>query len=139
MDGQVDTFVLCIKTLREGVLLHTPSTFNLTGLTVRLTRPDRQNWLYISPPTIDTMMQDASTVLPLCQSTASQYTKHPMRQGDEDTAELTKLKQKLLTRYLERPLSVTLRLAIEYALPDPVVPTTSTPEAKPAAPPVRAH
>ena len=58
----MDTFLICVKTLRDGVLLHTPSTFNLTSLTVRLTRPDRQNWLYIAPQTIESLVQEATTV-----------------------------------------------------------------------------
>ena len=60
----METFLLCVKTLREGVLLHTPSTFNLSTLTVRLSRPDRQNWLYIAPQTINQMVHEVFCCFP---------------------------------------------------------------------------
>ena len=96
---EVVTFMICVKTLREGVLMHTPSTFNLANLTVRLCKPDRQGWLYISPQSIDQLVGD-----------------HVKETRDPNT--ISQAKKLVLQRYLDRPLTVTMRLSIEYTLPD---------------------
>lgn len=97
---EIETFALCVKTLREGVLMHTPSTFNLGGLTVRLCKPDRQGWLYISPQVIDQLVGEH------------------VKDTNRDSQAMSQAKKLVLQRYLDRPLSVTLRLSIEYTLPD---------------------
>ena len=111
VDGQwykidVETFTFCVKTLREGVLLHAPSTFDLSQLTVRLTKPDRQGWLYISAQSIDNLITDA------------------VKESDDKDL-LAQSKAAAIQRYLDRPLFVTLRLAIEYSLVDTRPPTTA--------------
>ena len=42
---KVDTeaFLFCVKTLRENILQNAPSTFDLSTLTVRISKPDCQN------------------------------------------------------------------------------------------------
>lgn len=102
----VETFCFCIKTLREGVLLHTPSTFDLSQLTVRLTKPDRQGWLYISAQSIDNLIADDV-------------------KDSDDKALLAEAKAAAIQRYLDRPLYVTLRLSIEYKLVDTRPPTAA--------------
>ena len=98
---EVETFMICVKTLREGVLMHTPSTFNLGNLTVRLCKPDRQGWLYISPQCIDQLVGE-----------------HVKDGSRENHQAINQAKKLVLQRYLDRPLSVTLRLSVEYTLPD---------------------
>ena len=112
VDGQwykidVETFSFCVKTLREGVLLHTPSTFDLSQLTVRLTKPDRQGWLYVSAQSIDNLIADG------------------VKESDNKDA-LACAKAAAIQRYLDRPLYVTLRLSIEYSLVDTRIPSAST-------------
>lgn len=104
----VETFTFCIKTLREGVLLSAPSTFDLSQLTVRLTKPDRQGWLYISAQSIDNLVADDV-------------------KESEDKGLLAQAKAAAIQRYLDRPLFVTLRLAIEYTLVDARAPTAAAP------------
>ena len=98
---ETETFIMCVKTLREGVLMHTPSTFNLGNLTVRLCKPDRQGWLYISPQCIDQLVGE-----------------HVKDGSRENHQAINQAKKLVLQRYLDRPLSVTLRLSVEYTLPD---------------------
>ena len=112
VDGQwykidVETFTFCVKTLREGVLQHAPSTFDLSQLTVRLTKPDRQGWLYISAQSIDNLLCDEV-------------------KESEDKDAMAQAKAAAIQRYLDRPLYVTLRLAIEYSLVDTRAPSTAS-------------
>ena len=101
----VDAFLYCVKTLRETVLKNTPSTFNLGNLTVRVAKPDGQRWLQVCPQLIAGLLSD-----------------EVRESNDPDLiAEARKI---AVQRYFDRPLFVTLRLAVEYALP----------EAAPAAP-----
>jgi hypothetical protein len=103
----VDTFVYCIRSLRETVLRYTPSTFNLSNLTVRIAKPDGQRWLQLCPQLINSLLSDE------------------VRESND--AELISEARRLgVQRYFDRPLFVTLRLAIEYALPEAVAPNTNT-------------
>ena len=118
---ETETFLMCVQTLREGVLRHTPSTFNLSSLTVRLCKPDRQSWLHITSPIIDQLVADEC------------------KDGAADAAAYATAKKSVIARYLDRPVFTTLRLSIEYTLPDSVaaveapVPTKAPPA--PAPPP----
>ena len=110
----VETFLLCVKTLRDGVLRHTPSTFNLSGLTIRLCKPDRQSWLHMSAPLIDQL------VFEKCSDVS------------EDQPDYAAAKKGVISRYLDRPVFVTLRLSIEYTLPDATPPESCTPSKAPS-------
>jgi hypothetical protein len=95
----VDTFVYTVRTLRETVLRNTPSTFNLNNLTVRITKPESQRWLHLCPHLINTLISDE------------------VRESD-DLELISEAKRLGVQRYFDRPLHVTLRLCIEYALPE---------------------
>jgi len=97
----VEAFIFCVKSLRENILQNTPSTFNLSGLTVRLTRPDGQRWLQLSPQLLDTLVSDE------------------IRETN-DVDLISEARSKCVQRYIDRPLFVTLRLSFEYSLPDAV-------------------
>jgi hypothetical protein len=92
---KVDTeaFLFCVKTLRENILQNAPSTFDLSALTVRIAKPDGQRWLQLPPQVIEGLSSS----------------------GADDQQE-TKILQ--IQKYLDKPLFVTMRLAIEYTLPD---------------------
>ena len=95
----VETFVLIVKGIRSSLVQNTPSAFNLNQLTVRVTKPDAQRWLQITPQLINTLIPDE------------------VRETND--AELIMEARRLgVQRYFDRPLFVTLRLSIEYALPD---------------------
>jgi hypothetical protein len=98
---QVDTeaFVYCIKMLRENVLQNTPSTFNLSGLTVRISKPDGQRWLQLGPHLVDSLVSDE-----VRETNDSDLIAEARRQG--------------VQRYIDKPLFVTLRLSFEYSLPE---------------------
>jgi len=98
---QVDTeaFTYCVKMLRENVLQNTPSTFNLSGLTVRISKPDGQRWLQLGPHLVDSLVSDE-----VRETNDSDLIAEARRQG--------------VQRYIDKPLFVTLRLAFEYSLPE---------------------
>jgi hypothetical protein len=106
----VDTFVFTIRSLRETVLRNTPSTFNLANLTVRLAKPDAQRWLQLCPQLVNNLLSDE-----VRESNDQELISEARRLG--------------VQRYLDRPLFVTLRLCIEYALPE----TTAAPPVTPSA------
>ena len=103
---ETETFIMCVKTLREGVLRHTPSTFNLAGLTVRLCKTDQQSWLHIASPLIDQLVADEC------------------KDATPEPAAYAAKKKAVIARYLDRPLFATLRLSIEYTLPDTAIAET---------------
>jgi hypothetical protein len=96
---RVDTeaFLFCVNTLRENLLQNAPSTFDLTSLTVRVSKPDGQRWLQLPPQVIDGLSADSSEA----------------QQEEQQEAKIA-----LIQKYLDRPLHVTLRLAVEYTLPE---------------------
>ena len=110
---KVDTeaFVFCVKALRENILQNAPSTFNLSSLTVRISKPDGQRWLHLPPQVIDSLMPENG-------------------QGDNQS-EYQLAKIAAIQRFIDKPLYLTLRLQIEYTLPE-----TPSPNTAPSAPPV---
>ena len=94
----VDAFTYCVRQLRENVLQNTPSTYDLTNLTVRINKPDGQKWLHLCPQLIDSLIADE------------------VRESN-DTEMIAEAKRLGVQRYFDKPLSVTLRLKIEYSLP----------------------
>jgi hypothetical protein len=105
----VDTFVYTVRSLRETVLRNTPSTFNLGNLTVRIAKPDAQRWLQLCPQLVSNLLSDE-----VRESNDQELISEARRLG--------------VQRYLDRPLFVTLRLCIEYALPE----TTAAPPVAPS-------
>lgn len=101
---KVDTeaFVFCVKALRENILQNAPSTFNLSTLTVRIAKPDGQRWLQLPAQVIDSLMPE--TVL--------------LQDSPDSQALYQDAKIAAIQRYLDKPLFLTLRLSIEYTLPD---------------------
>jgi hypothetical protein len=95
----IDTFTYCVKSLRETVLKYTPSTFNLSNLTVRVTKPDAQRWQQVCPQYIISLLPD------------------DVRESN-DPELIAEARRLAVQRYFDKPLFVTLRLAIEYALPE---------------------
>jgi len=106
---KVDTeaFLFCVKTLRENILQNAPSTFDLSTLTVRINKPDGQRWLQLPPQVIEGLQTTETLVETISQSEAQE-------------AKLMRIQ-----KYLDKPLFVTLRLAIEYTLPDLLPSTTN--------------
>lgn len=104
---KVDTeaFLFCVKTLRENILQNAPSTFDLSTLTVRINKPDGQRWLQLPPQVIEGLAPEGITT---------------------NDAEVQDAKIMRIQKYLDKPLFVTLRLAIEYTLPD-LLPQQPTP------------
>ena len=95
----IEAFIYCAKSLRDNVLQNTPSTFNLNNLTVRISKPDGQRWLQLGPQLVDTLVSDE-----VRETNDSELISEARRQG--------------VQRYIDKPLFVTLRLSIEYSLPD---------------------
>ena len=110
---KVDTeaFVFCVKALRENILQNAPSTFNLSTLTVRIAKPDGQRWLQLPAQVIDSLMPES--VL--------------LQDSPDSQALYQEAKIAAIQRYLDKPLFLTLRLSIEYTLPDTPPPPQSTP------------
>ena len=106
----IETFTFSVKSLRETVLKFTPSTFNLANLTVRVTKPDGHRWQQICPQLISSLLPD------------------DVRESN-DPELIAEARRMAVQRYFDRPLHVTLRLAIEYALPE--TPATSSPPPPP--------
>ena len=102
----IDAFMFCVQNIRDNILQNTPSTFNLSHLTVRIAKPDGTRWLDVRPQLIDSLIPDEI-------------------KESADTSLIMEARQLAVRRYLDRPLSVTLRLAIEYSLPDTPVSTTT--------------
>jgi len=100
---KVDTeaFVFCVKALRENILQNAPSTFNLSTLTVRISKPDGQRWLHLPPQVIDNIIPENIS----------------QDSGDNQTA-LQEAKISAIQRYIDKPLFMTLRLSVEYTLPE---------------------
>ena len=88
-----DDFNLYANDIREHVLRDAPSTFDLSALTVRIRRPNGAKWFHVS------------------ENQAYELV---------DNADDEKMEQNLdhIIRYVEKPLHLTLRLEIEYALPE---------------------
>jgi hypothetical protein len=110
----IDTFTYCVRSLRETVLKYTPSTFNLANLTVRIAKPDGQRWMQLCPQLINSLLSDE------------------VRESD-DADLITEARRLAVQRYFDRPLFVTLRLAIEYALPEVASAANATPPPPPSA------
>jgi hypothetical protein len=114
----MEAFQFCIKTLRENILQSAPSTFDLSTLTVRINKPDGQRWLHLPPQVIEG----------LSASQPQQAQQRVMGADGEviefSATELQESKILQIQKYLDKPLFVTLRLAIEYTLPE--LPTTTT-------------
>jgi hypothetical protein len=102
---KVDTeaFIFCVKALRENILQNAPSTFNLSSLTVRISKPDGQRWLQLPPQVIDGIIPE----------------KNPLTQDTSDNQALyQESKVTAIQRYIDKPLFLTLRMSIEYTLAD---------------------
>ena len=102
---KVDTeaFLFCVKMLRENVLQNAPSTFDLSTLTVRISKPDGQRWLQLPPQVIDSLSATQGSSASVLELSSSEFQEAKIAQ---------------IQKYLDKPLFVTLRLAIEYTLPD---------------------
>jgi hypothetical protein len=95
----VDAFMFCVHNIRDNILQNTPSTFNLSHLTVRISKPDGGRWLDVRPQLIDSLISDDI-------------------KESNDLALISDARQLAVRRYLDRPLHVTMRVAIEYSLPE---------------------
>ena len=95
----IDAFMFCVQNIRNDILQNTPSTFNLSQLTVRLSKPDGGRWLDVRPQLIDSLISDE------------------IKESSEPQL-IADARQLAVRRYLDRPLFVTLRIALEYSLPD---------------------
>lgn len=102
---KVDTeaFLFCVKALRENILQIAPSTFNLSTLTVRIGKPDGQRWLHLPPQVIDSIMPEN---ISLGQDSST------------DSTQYQEAKIAAIQRYIDKPLFLTLRICIEYTLPE---------------------
>lgn len=101
---KVDTeaFIFCVKALRENILQNAPSTFNLSTLTVRISKPDGQRWLQLPPQVIDNLIPE--NILQTSQ------------ESPDNQALYQEAKIAAIQRYLDKPLFLTLRLSVEYTL-----------------------
>jgi hypothetical protein len=108
---EVEALMFCIHTIRETILRNTPSTFNLSQLTVRLSKPDGGRWLDVRPQLIDSLISD------------------DIKESNEPQL-IAEARQLAVRRYLDRPLFVTLRIAIEYSLPETTPQQRALPTAK---------
>ena len=95
----IDAFMFCVQNIRDNILQNTPSTFNLSQLTVRIGKPDGGRWLDVRPQLIDSLIADDI-------------------KESSDAQLITEARQLAVRRYLDRPLHVTLRIAFEYSLPE---------------------
>lgn len=105
---KVDTeaFVFCVKALRENILQNAPSTFNLSLLTVRISKPDGQRWLQIPPQVIDSITPD----------------KNIFDQNSADNQALyQESKVAAIQKYIDKPLFLTMRICIEYSLAETTI------------------
>jgi hypothetical protein len=103
---KVDTeaFVFCVKALRENILQNAPSTFNLSTLTVRISKPDGQRWLHLPPQVIDSIIPENVLI--------------NSQDSTDNQGALQETKIASIQRYIDKPLHLTLRLCIEYTLPE---------------------
>jgi hypothetical protein len=102
----VEAFVFCVRQIRENVLQNMMSTFDLAHLTVRLKKPDGQRWMTLSPQLVNSLISDE------------------VRESN-DAELITDARRIGVQRYFDRPLHVTLRLKIEYSLPQTEVPAAT--------------
>jgi hypothetical protein len=113
----MEAFLFCIKTLRENILQSAPSTFDLSSLTVRINKPDGQRWLHLPPQVIEGLNSGSNSV-------STQQPQRAIVTSDGEVLEISnasdtqEAKINQIQKYLDKPLFVTLRLAIEYTLPD---------------------
>jgi hypothetical protein len=96
---EIDAFMFCVQNIRDNILQNTPSTFNLSHLTVRIAKPDGARWLDVRPQLIDSLISDEI-------------------KESNDVSLIAEARQLAVRRYLDRPLFVTLRIAFEYSLPE---------------------
>jgi hypothetical protein len=94
----IEVFVYCVRQIRDNVLQNMMSTFNLGGLTVRISKPDGQRWLNLCPQLVNSLISD------------------DVRESN-DADLISDARRLAVQRYFDRPLYVTLRLKIEYSLP----------------------
>ena len=87
----LELFRFCVKSIKEEILQNAPSTFDLSALTVRIKKPDSETWCSLTPSLVEQLSAG-------CES---------------DTAKI-----QAVERYVEKPLFLTLRLCLEYSLPD---------------------
>ena len=95
----IELFIFCVKSIRENILQNTPSTFNLSNLTVRIAKPDGQRWLQIGPQLIDNLLSEE------------------IRESS-DCDLIAEARRMAVQRYIVKPLFLTMRLQFEYSLPD---------------------
>jgi hypothetical protein len=103
----VEAFVFCVRQIRDNVLQNMMSTFDLAHLTVRLKKPDGQRWMTLSPQLVNSLISD------------------DVRESN-DAELITEARRIGVQRYFDRSLFVTLRLKIEYSLPQTEISTTTT-------------
>ena len=95
----VEVFIFCIRSIRDNILQNTPSTFDLSNLTVRISKPDGQRWLQMGPHLVDSLISDE------------------VRES-EDSDLIAEARKQAVQRYIDMPLYCTIRLCIEYSLPE---------------------
>ena len=88
-----DDFNYYATDIREHVLRDAPASFDLSTLTVRIRRPNGAKWFHVSE-------NEAYTLL------------------DNSAPEKAEQNLELLVRYMEKTLQLTMRLEVEYTLPD---------------------
>ena len=102
----VEVFLFCIRSIKDNILQNTPSTFNLNNLTVRITKPDGQRWLQLGAQLVDSLISDE------------------VRES-EDPELIAQARKQAVQRYIDMPLFCTIRLCIEYSLPETTMEQTS--------------
>jgi len=95
----VEVFLFCIRSIKDNILQNTPSTFNLNNLTVRITKPDGQRWLQLGAQLVDSLISDEV-------------------RETEDPDLIAQARKQAVQRYIDMPLFCTMRLCIEYSLPE---------------------
>ena len=110
----MEALQFCIKSLRENILHNAPSTFDLSTLTVRINKPDGQRWLHLPPQVIEGLNSNSSSSTTTIQrSVGAEGEVVEISQAEMQEAKIVQIQ-----KYLDKPLFVTLRLAIEYTLPE---------------------
>jgi hypothetical protein len=112
----MEAFLFCIKTLRENILQSAPSTFDLSSLTVRIHKPDGQRWLHLPPQVIEGLSSGGGVVQSQVRSMMVGGDGSEVLEISASDSQEAKIVQ--IQKYLDKPLFVTLRLAIEYTLPE---------------------
>ena len=103
----VEAFVFCVRQIRDNVLQNMMSTFDIAHLTVRVKKPDGQRWMTLSPQLVNSLISE------------------DVRESN-DPELITEARRIGVQRYFDRSLFVTLRLKIEYSLPQTEVSTTTS-------------